>query len=38
MSSTTADLGLDARYPVLAARNEELLDKVRGAQERSPDA
>lgn len=33
-----ADLGLDARYPVLAARNDELLDKVREAQSHSPDA
>jgi myo-inositol-1(or 4)-monophosphatase len=33
-----ADLGLDARYAVLAARNDELLDTVREAQERAPDA
>jgi myo-inositol-1(or 4)-monophosphatase len=33
-----ADLGLDARYAVLGARNDELLTSVRGAQERSPDA
>ena len=33
-----ADLGLEARYAVLAARNDELLGSVRGAQERSPDA
>jgi len=33
-----ADLGLDARYAVLAARNHELLESVRAAQERSPDA
>ena len=33
-----ADLGLDARYAVLAARNPELLETVRIAQERSPDA
>ena len=33
-----ADLGLDARYAVLGARNDELLASVRGAQERSPDA
>jgi len=33
-----ADLGLDARYAVLAARNDELLDTVREAQERSPGA
>ena len=33
-----ADLGLDARYAVLAARNEELLGSVRSAQEQSPDA
>ena len=33
-----ADLGLDARYAVLAARNAELLDTVREAQERAPDA
>jgi myo-inositol-1(or 4)-monophosphatase len=33
-----ADLGLDARYPVFAARNEELLETVRAAQEHSPDA
>lgn len=33
-----ADLGLDARYAVLAARNEEMLAEVRKAQERSPDA
>ena len=33
-----ADLGLDARYAVLAARNPELLESVRAAQERSPDA
>ena len=32
-----ADLGLDARYAVLAARNTELLAKVRSAQEQSPD-
>ena len=32
-----ADLGLDARYAVLAARNEELLGSVRTAQECSPD-
>ena len=31
-----ADLGLDARYPVLAARDEELLGTVRSAQERAP--
>ena len=31
-----ADLGLDARYAVLAARNEELLGSVRSAQERAP--
>jgi len=34
--SEDADLGLDARYAVLAARNEELLGSVRAAQERSP--
>ncbi|MEJ7875577.1 MAG: inositol monophosphatase family protein [Solirubrobacterales bacterium] len=33
-----ADLGLDARYTVRAARNEEILAEVRQAQERSPDA
>ena len=33
-----ADLGLESRYAVLAARNDELLGSVRGAQERSPDA
>jgi len=33
-----ADLGLDARYAVLAARNPELLETVRIALERSPDA
>ena len=33
-----ADLGLDARYAVLAARNADLLESVRTAQERSPDA
>jgi myo-inositol-1(or 4)-monophosphatase len=33
-----ADLGLDARYAVLAARNADLLESVRAAQERSPDA
>jgi myo-inositol-1(or 4)-monophosphatase len=33
-----ADLGLDARYAVRAARNAELLESVRAAQERSPDA
>jgi len=33
-----ADLGLDARYAVLGARNDELLGSVRSAQERSPDA
>jgi hypothetical protein len=33
-----ADLGLDARYAVLAARNGDLLPSVRRAQERSPDA
>lgn len=32
-----ADLGLDARYPVLAARNDELLGKVRRAREQAPD-
>ena len=32
-----ADLGLDARYAVLAARNEELLATVRLAQEVAPD-
>ncbi|MDQ2677061.1 MAG: hypothetical protein M3Y34_09655 [Actinomycetota bacterium] len=32
-----ADLGLDARYAVLGARNEELLASVRTAQERAPD-
>lgn len=32
-----ADLGLDARYAVLAARNTELLAKVRTALEKSPD-
>ena len=32
-----ADLGLDARYAVLAARNAELLGKVRTAQLQSPD-
>jgi myo-inositol-1(or 4)-monophosphatase len=31
-----ADLGLDARYAVMAARNEELLGSVRSAQERAP--
>jgi myo-inositol-1(or 4)-monophosphatase len=31
-----ADLGLDARYAVMAARNEELLRSVRSAQERAP--
>lgn len=34
----TADLGLEARYSVRAARNSELLVGVRTAQERSPDA
>jgi myo-inositol-1(or 4)-monophosphatase len=33
-----ADLGLDARYPVLAARDDEMLETVRVAQARSPDA
>ena len=33
-----AELGLDARYAVLAARNDDLLPNVRSAQERSPDA
>lgn len=33
-----AALALDARYPVLAARNEDMLETVRGAQEASPDA
>jgi myo-inositol-1(or 4)-monophosphatase len=33
-----ATLGLDARYAVLAARNGELLNTVREAQERSPGA
>ncbi len=33
-----ADLALDARYAVLAARNDELLPSVRRALERSPDA
>ena len=33
-----ADLGLDARYAVLAARNHDLLETIRSAQERSPDA
>lgn len=33
-----ADLGLDARYPVVAARDETMLETVRAAQERSPDA
>ncbi len=32
-----AELGLDARYAVLAARNTELLAKVRSAQAESPD-
>jgi hypothetical protein len=36
-SLETAGLGLDARYAVLAARNDELLDKVRTAQEQAPD-
>jgi len=33
-----ADLGLDARYAVRAARNDEMLAEVQKAQERSPDA
>ena len=33
-----ADLGLEARYAVLAARNDKLLPSVRSALERSPDA
>ncbi len=32
-----ADLGLDARYAVLAARNDELLETVRAAQKLAPD-
>ncbi|MDQ3728259.1 MAG: hypothetical protein M3355_01585, partial [Actinomycetota bacterium] len=32
-----ADLGLDARYAVRAARNDEMLAEVQTAQERSPD-
>ena len=32
-----ADLGLDARYAVLAARDEKLLASVRSAQEHAPD-
>ncbi len=34
----SADLGLDARYAVRAARNQELLGGIRTAQERSPGA
>jgi len=34
----TADLGLEARYPVRAARNGELLEGIKTAQECSPDA
>lgn len=37
LSLDEADLGLDARYAVLAARNDELLAKVRAAQEQAPD-
>lgn len=33
-----ADLGLDARYAVLAGRDAEMLETVRDAQTRSPDA
>jgi myo-inositol-1(or 4)-monophosphatase len=37
-SLENADLGLDARYPVLAARDEGLLAAVRTAQEKAPGA
>ena len=34
----SADLGLNARYAVMAARNEEILASIRAAQKRAPDA